>query len=132
REALDTDARQPGHDEVSPLVDQDQDADDDDERDDRRHRATATGAPISSRTVRRVSASTATQSPTVLGSVRGITSSARSISSAIRVKPMRRSRKASTAISLAALSTTGADPPRSRAARARRRHGNRSGSGSKN
>ena len=59
----------------------------------------------------------------------GSAASARSIDCVISGNPIRRSRKAATAISLAAFSTTGAAPPCSSAARASRSAGKRSGSG---
>src|SRR5438309_2328416 len=130
--ALDPDARPARDEEVAKFVDEDQDPDDDDERRERGDRAHA-GRPdrfsIAPCTNRRVAASVATQNSIDPSPPPGARSSASSMSSAMAVKPVRRSSHSPTATSFAALSTTGAAAPLSSAARARRRHGNLSGSG---
>src|SRR5262249_51789762 len=131
RKALDADAGPPGHEEMAELVNQDEDPDDDDEGEDSRHDVSAPRpASIARWTNRRVSASTATHASIEARSPVLEAFSASSISSAIALKPMRRSRNAATATSLAALRTTGAELFESSAARASRRHGNLSKSGS--
>src|SRR4030095_6417537 len=107
REALDADAGRSGHEEVTELVDQDQDANDDDEGKDSTH---AAGPPrwdsISCWTARRGAGAMPTHAPMEPISPAGARSSARSMSSAIALNPMRRSRNAATAISFAAFRTT--------------------------
>src|SRR4029434_1140461 len=109
---LDARARQPGEEEVTELVDEDEDADDDDERKDGGH---AAGPPrresIRCWTARRVSASRPTHASMEPSSPAGARSSACSMSSAISVNPMRRSRNAGTATSFAALTTRDALSP---------------------
>src|SRR5205823_12376084 len=113
REALDPDPGEARDDEVAELVDQDEDADDDDERDHGHHaEAPPRQTSILRPTRRRVSASIATHSSSERTAPAPASSSAHSISWAISVNPMRRARKAATATSFAALSTTGAAPPR--------------------
>src|SRR5262245_52342989 len=139
RKALHTDTGEPGHDEVPELVHEDQYADDDDEAQHHDedvncdcHGLPPERASIHSRTRRRARASTSTHSSMDPSSRAGSAPSARSIDCVISGNPMRRSRKAATAISLAAFRITGAAPPASRAARARRSAGKRSGSGASN
>src|SRR5207249_8889479 len=127
----DADPGPAGDDEVPELVDQDQDAEDDDKGEHRRHHYYPLDrAAIERRTPSRVSASIATHSSIDSSGVPAWRASARSISSGISVNPMRRSRNAPTATSLAAFRTTGAAPPSASAARASPRHGNLSSSGS--
>src|SRR6267142_661601 len=132
-EPLDSDAGPAGHEEVTELVDEDQDADDDDEGQDSVHAAVPPRREsIRCWTTRRVSASTSTHASIEPSSPAGALSSACSMSSAMSVNPIRQSRNAATATSFAAFRTTDALPPLSSAARASLRHGNLSGSGSKN
>src|SRR5204862_1488433 len=131
-EALDAHADPAGDQEVAKLVDENEDANDDDERYDGGHSDFLPARAATARsTRRRVSASMATQASMDSSSPAGTSTSASSMSSGMSVNAMRRARKAATAISFAALSTTGAAPPCSRAWRANRRHGKRAGSGSK-
>src|SRR5207245_8643953 len=115
-EALDAHADPASDQEVAKLVDENEDANDDDERHDGGHSDFLPARAATARsTRRRVSASMATQASMDSSSPAGTSTSASSMSSGMSVNAMRRSRKAATAISLAALSTTGAAPPCSRA-----------------
>src|SRR6185503_14555418 len=136
-EALHAHAEEPRHHEMSQLVNDDENPDHDDEGHDRRHVAilpAARGAESASAgshpaTARRVSASTSTQVSISTSARAGTCARARSINCAISMKRIRPARKAATASSLAALSTTGATPPAWSARRASARQGNRSLSG---